>query len=859
MPLVPMVVQQDSRGERSFDIYSRLLRERVVFVGTAIDDDIANLVVAQLLHLEAEDPEKDIQLYINSPGGVVYSGLAIYDTMRFIKPDVATTVCGIAMSMGSLLLAGGAKGKRSALPNSRILIHQPHGGFQGQATDIQIHAKESLALRRRMEEIYAEHTGRPVEEISDALERDRFFTPEEALRLRDDRRDHGVAQRERQRQRPLVVLAVVLVERLARELVALAVVERDLEVVLAVGVGRDQREAVLGDRALVDGQPRQLGGHDGAAVDQRAAPDERHRGHLALLAAPAADDLLGQVHPPVGVVVGGDVGEVGPAVEVRRLVVLVARREGHVAVELEAGARAGRDGDVGAPRPGAVGVVGQLAGLAEILALGVDLQAGGHELGLEGLGPAAVGQRALRRLGGEAADESLFRRHSSTLVRSADAGRTFANANLPTGKGVAAGQPDCTGAAPDKEGCALANMVTDVVVQGPRNDKTAGAAPGSVVAAVGWRAGTKQSPPSKGYPNGFVEAPSNGIYRSSSGAPGSFSKVDTSSPGLPERASNGFAIQGRIGRVELGEATGAQQDHNYLYAIVEDAERFRGGIGAIDIPEEETGPVPGNTVLNGIYVSEDFGRTWTRMADAEQLKDPSSGSALAGTACATLYCPGVQAWYNLQVAPDPTRQDASGVPTRMVFGLEEVWKNRVDGPLSGPTQFDVVGPYFAGDTCLFLNTGLPDCPTTAGSGGTTTHPDQHASIWIPQANGAVTLVVGNDGGVYAQHADRGSARRCPRAARARTSTSRARPRRRSPAAAPDAPGTYVDKPFTIGPNEGNAEGHDRGHLGRRHQRLGSRRVPQGGRSARRGRLVRRRARRPPRRRSCSAGPSPATT
>jgi ATP-dependent Clp protease, protease subunit len=177
VPLVPVVVQQDSRGERSFDIYSRLLRERVVFVGTAIDDDIANLVVAQLLHLEAEDPEKDIQLYINSPGGVVYSGLAIYDTMRFIKPDVATTVCGIAMSMGSLLLAGGAKGKRSALPNSRILIHQPHGGFQGQATDIQIHAKESLALRRRMEEIYAEHTGRPVEEISYALERDRFFPP----------------------------------------------------------------------------------------------------------------------------------------------------------------------------------------------------------------------------------------------------------------------------------------------------------------------------------------------------------------------------------------------------------------------------------------------------------------------------------------------------------------------------------------------------------------------------------------------------------------------------------------------------------------------------------------------------------
>src|ERR671929_1808581 len=178
MPLVPVVVQQDSRGERSFDIYSRLLRERVVFVGGPIDDEVANLVVAQMLHLEAEDPEKDIQLYINCPGGQVYAGLAIYDTMRFIKPDVATTCCGIAMSMGSLILAGGTAGKRSALPNSRILIHQPHGGYQGQAADIQIHAKESLALRRRMEEIYAEHTGHPVEDISDVLERDRYFTPD---------------------------------------------------------------------------------------------------------------------------------------------------------------------------------------------------------------------------------------------------------------------------------------------------------------------------------------------------------------------------------------------------------------------------------------------------------------------------------------------------------------------------------------------------------------------------------------------------------------------------------------------------------------------------------------------------------
>jgi ATP-dependent Clp protease protease subunit len=188
MPLVPVVIQQDARGERSFDIYSRLLRERVVFVGSAIDDDVANLVVAQLLHLEAEDPEKDIFMYINSPGGVVYSGLAIYDTMQFIKPDVATVCCGIAMSMGSLLLAGGAAGKRSALPNSRILVHQPSGGFQGQATDIQIHAKEALELRRRVEEIYAEHTGRPVEDVSDALERDRFFTSEQA-------RDYGLVDR----------------------------------------------------------------------------------------------------------------------------------------------------------------------------------------------------------------------------------------------------------------------------------------------------------------------------------------------------------------------------------------------------------------------------------------------------------------------------------------------------------------------------------------------------------------------------------------------------------------------------------------------------------------------------------------
>jgi len=180
-PLVPMVVEQTSRGERAFDIYSRLLNERIIFLGTPVDDQIANLVVAQLLHLESEDPEKDISIYVNSPGGSVYSGLAIYDTMRFVKPDIATMCVGVAMSMGSLLLAGGTRGKRAALPNSRILIHQPSAGFEGQSTDIEIHAREILAVRGRLDEIYAEHTGRPTEQVREDMERDRFFTAEQAL------------------------------------------------------------------------------------------------------------------------------------------------------------------------------------------------------------------------------------------------------------------------------------------------------------------------------------------------------------------------------------------------------------------------------------------------------------------------------------------------------------------------------------------------------------------------------------------------------------------------------------------------------------------------------------------------------
>ena len=188
MPMVPMVVEQSPRGERSFDIYSRMLNERIVFLGTAVDDQVANLVVAQLLHLESEDPDKDIALYINSPGGVVYAGLAIYDTMQFIRPDVQTIGFGVAMSMGSLLLAGGAPGKRMALPNSRILIHQPSGGFQGQASDIEIHARETLALRARLNEIYARHTGQPVARIEEDMDRDRFFTAEAAC-------DYGLIDR----------------------------------------------------------------------------------------------------------------------------------------------------------------------------------------------------------------------------------------------------------------------------------------------------------------------------------------------------------------------------------------------------------------------------------------------------------------------------------------------------------------------------------------------------------------------------------------------------------------------------------------------------------------------------------------
>ena len=180
-PLIPMVVEQTSRGERAFDIYSRLLNDRIVFLGTPIDEDIANLIVAQLIHLESEGPDKDISIYINSPGGSVYAGLAIYDTMQYIKPEIQTICVGVAMSMSALLLAGGAEGKRMALPNAKVLIHQVSGGFSGQAADIEIHAREIIDIRRKLDEIIAKHTGQPLEKVSHDTDRDYFMSAEEAV------------------------------------------------------------------------------------------------------------------------------------------------------------------------------------------------------------------------------------------------------------------------------------------------------------------------------------------------------------------------------------------------------------------------------------------------------------------------------------------------------------------------------------------------------------------------------------------------------------------------------------------------------------------------------------------------------
>jgi photosystem II stability/assembly factor-like uncharacterized protein len=333
------------------------------------------------------------------------------------------------------------------------------------------------------------------------------------------------------------------------------------------------------------------------------------------------------------------------------------------------------------------------------------------------------------------------------LFRSADAGASFTNVRLPVSEGVAAGQPDCSGAAPDKEGCFLANMVTDVVVTPADNDATPdgtpGAKAGSVVAAVGWRASDKVSPPSKSFPEGYVESPGNGFYRSDTGAPASFARVGTS--GLPEKS--------RLGRMEMSNAVGPAQDHNHLYAVVQDAVRFNGGAPVIDVPTDVTGPIPNPTTLNGIYVSTDLGDTWTQMSTAEELQAPTTGSSLALTNCALLYCPGVQAWYNQFMAVDPTRH-SGGVPTRIVFGLEEVWQNADTSlPQSGKSTFRVVGPYSSGTSCVGLTAKFPVCPFTAGNpfeGNFTTHADQHAAMWLPNERGGANLFVGHDGGANVQ-------------------------------------------------------------------------------------------------------------
>lgn len=317
------------------------------------------------------------------------------------------------------------------------------------------------------------------------------------------------------------------------------------------------------------------------------------------------------------------------------------------------------------------------------------------------------------------------------LYRSTDGGRTYANVNLPTGEcsGVAGG----TGGQPE---CQLANVVTDVVVRAPggvNGDVT----PGTVVAVVGWRAGQRKNA------DGTVQSPHNGLFRSTSGAPNTFVK-------LP---APGFTPQERIGRVEFGPTTGAQQDHDYLYAIVQDAVVLNGGLDVIDAPEGVTDPRAGGTVLNGIYVSNDFGANWTRMADDNAIaKNPATGSALVGVGQALGYEPGVQGWYNQWIAPDPTRFSADGIPTRLAFGLEEVWQNELPLPMSGPASFKVIGRYFSDNACLMLTLGLPECPTNRPpTTSNTTHPDQQDGVWVPDTLGGVTLAVGNDGGFYKNH------------------------------------------------------------------------------------------------------------
>jgi hypothetical protein len=313
------------------------------------------------------------------------------------------------------------------------------------------------------------------------------------------------------------------------------------------------------------------------------------------------------------------------------------------------------------------------------------------------------------------------------LFRSIDGGKTYTNVNLPTG--------ECSGVAGGGS-CALANMVTDVAIKAP-GGVNPNVAAGTVVAAVGWRAGARKNA------DGTEQSPYNGLYRSTSGSPNTFVKLGAS----------GFTPQERIGRIEFGSTTGSLQDHDYLYAIVQDAAALNGQLDIVDASGVPDPRGSAGSVVNGVYVSSDFGATWTKMADDQAIaKDPSTGSALVGTGTAIGYEPGVQAWYNEWIAPDPTRQTAAGVPTRLAFGLEEVWQNELNVAQDGPSKFKVIGRYFSGESCMLLNLGLPSCPThREPTTSNTTHPDQQEGLWIPDGTGGVTLAVGNDGGFYKQH------------------------------------------------------------------------------------------------------------
>ena len=331
--------------------------------------------------------------------------------------------------------------------------------------------------------------------------------------------------------------------------------------------------------------------------------------------------------------------------------------------------------------------------------------------------------------------DTVYAATSKGLYRSDDAGRSFVNVVLPT---------TCTNVKDPL--CYFANMVTDVLVR-PAGHGNPG---GAVLAAVGWRAG--QKPNKVGKP----QSPRNGLYYSSTGAPGSFAY---------ESNASGFAANNVVGRVALGGATGAQQDHGYVYALVQDAQRFNKGANAFDIPDA-SGKSPNNTVFNGLFGSKDFGKTWIKLADAEQLQIPGSNTALTGANAAT-YAPGIQSWYNEWLQVDPTVQDETGVPGRIAFGLEEIWTGTGALPAAPDTgRYHVVGRYFSGASCAGLNLGGLEgstdgpCPfTTGGVGnqGSTTHPDQHAGAFIPDTDGGVTLLAGNDGGAYKEKVAKGGA------------------------------------------------------------------------------------------------------